>query len=301
MVTIVGPTAAGKSRLGLGLAQRLGGEIINADSRQVYCYMDIGTGKPTPEERALVPHYLIDIVNPDEEFSLALYQERAYQAIEAVLSRGQLPILVGGTGQYIWAVVEGWRLPRVAPNWGLRQELEEKAEREGVEALYMELAERDPEAAHFIGRRNPRRIIRALEVCLTTGEPFSRLRGKEPPPYSFLILGLACPRDALYRRIDDRVEAMVARGWVEEMKGLLARGYYLGLPAMSSLGYREIGLHLEGKMGWAEALAQIKYRIHAFARRQYAWFRLGDERIHWLSASDRPFEGALRLVEEWQR
>ena len=272
LLAIVGPTAVGKTALSIALAQTVGGEIVSADSRQVYRYMDIGTAKPTAEERAAAPHHLIDVVDPDEEFSLAIYQDMAYAALAEVAARGRLPLLVGGTGQYLAAVLEGWQIPRVAPQPELRAALEREAAEHGAAALHARLARVDPEAATSILPTNLRRIIRALEVFQVTGEPISAQQVKRTPPYRARALWLALPAGELYRRIDARVDAMVAAGLSEEVRGLLARGYGWELPAMSGLGYRELQPYFAGLSTLAEAIERLKYDTHAFARRQKAWF-----------------------------
>ena len=284
LVAIVGPTGVGKTWLSLKLAQRFNGEIVNADSRQVYLQMDIGTAKPTKEELALVPHHLIDIINPDEDFSLAQYQKLAYDAINSVQSRGKLPFLVGGTGQYVWAVLEGWVIPQVPPDSEFRHSLEQRAEAGEAAELYAELRDIDQAAAGKIDPRNVRRVIRALEV--SRQKPFSQTARKVPPPFEPLIIGLTLERKELYRRVDARVDEMIARGFVEEVRRLLEMGYSLSLPAMSSIGYREIGQHLTGKMTIEEAVFKIKTGTHRFIRHQYAWFRLKDERIRWWEAGE---------------
>ena len=297
VIVIIGPTAIGKSRLALSLAQTFGGEVINADSRQVYRYMDIGTAKPPPEERALVPHHLLDVVDPDQEFSLALYQGLAYRAMEDVLGRGHLPLLVGGSGLYVWAVVEGWQVPPVPPDPTLRRELEATARQEGADALYLRLREVDPAAAEAVDRRNPRRLVRALEVSLGQGRPWARR--KAPPPYAFRLIGLTAPRPQLYQLIDSRVDTMVEKGLVAEVEALLQRGYSLSLPALSGVGYRQIGLYLKGELSLEEAIRQTKFHTHRIARHQYAWFRPADPRLHWLDINEDPEAQARRLVEEW--
>jgi len=284
LVAIVGPTGVGKTWLSLKLAQRFNGEIVNADSRQVYLQMDIGTAKPTKEELALVPHHLIDIINPDEDFSLAQYQKLAYDAINSVQSRGKLPFLVGGTGQYVWAVLEGWVIPQVPPDSEFRHSLEQRAEAGEAAELYAELRDIDQAAAGKIDPRNVRRVIRALEV--SRQKPFSQTARKVPPPFEPLIIGLTLERKELYHRVDARVDEMMARGFIEEVRRLLEMGYSLSLPAMSSIGYREIGQHLTGKMTIEEAVFKIKTGTHRFIRHQYAWFRLKDERIRWWEAGE---------------
>jgi tRNA dimethylallyltransferase len=281
LVVIVGPTAVGKTRLSLRLAQEFGGEIVSADSRQVYRGMDIGTAKPTLEERHRVPHHLLDVVAPDEVFTLAQYQELAYQAIDDVLARGKLPLLVGGTGQYVRAVVEGWGIPRVPPNEKLRAELYRQAEVEGEAALHARLWEVDAAAAERIDPRNVRRVVRALEVYLETGQPISELQRKKPPPYRILQIGLTLERQELYRRIDERVDGMIEAGLVEEVRGLVEQGYSYDLPSMSGLGYQQIGLYLRDQVSLEEAIQLIKRHTRRFVRHQYNWFRLDGEAIRW--------------------
>jgi tRNA dimethylallyltransferase len=294
LIAIVGPTALAKSKLALNLAQGFDGEIVSADSRQVYRYMDIGTAKPSLEEQSLVRHHLIDVVDPDDDFSLALFHRLANQALKAISRGGKIPFLVGGSGLYIWSLLEGWSLPQVPPHPDLRRNLQARAQAEGSDVLYEELQGLDPVAAERIDPKNMRRVIRALEVYQATGKPFSQLQQKQPPPFQILIIGLTAERDELYRRIDSRVDDMIRRGLVDEVKGLLQRGYSLSLPSMSGLGYKQIGMFLQGELDLRSAIQNIKYETHRFARHQYAWFRLSDERIHWFDIKQK-YEG---LVEE---
>ena len=296
LVAIVGPTASGKSRLALHLAQIFNGEIVSADSRQVYRHMDIGTAKPVPEELSLVPHHLINIVNPDEIFSLAQYQALAYEAIESIQRRHKLPLLVGGSGLYIWSVLEGWKIPKVPPDSEFRHRLEEKATSTGIEELYQELIRLDPEAARKIDPRNVRRVIRALEVCGRAGTSFSRLGKKKAPPYNTMVVGLTADRSELYRRIDQRVDGMVERGLVAEVEKLVNIGYDFNLPAMSGIGYRQIGLFLRGELPLEAAIQQIKFETHRLVRHQYGWFRLKDERIHWFDVSSNQIDLEIEAV-----
>jgi len=281
LVAIVGPTGVGKSQLALRLAQVFGGEIVSADSRQVYRYMDIGTAKPTPEELSLVPHHLISIINPDEDFSLAEYQKLAMRAIEDIHQRHRLPLLVGGSGLYLWSVLEGWQIPQVPPDTEFRRSLEERAARAGGDQLYQELARVDPVAAQRIDPRNVRRVIRALEVARYARAPFSQLQRKQAPSFEAVIIGLTTERAELYRRVDQRVDRMIEHGLVEEVRRLVEMGYGLDLPAMSGIGYRQIGLFLRGELTLEEAVRQIKRETHRLIRHQYSWFRLKDERIRW--------------------
>jgi len=281
LVAIVGPTGVGKSRLAIRLAQTFGGEIVNADSRQVYRHMDIGTAKPSRQELSLIPHYLIDVIDPDEDFSLNQYQHLAYKAIDDIQQRNRLPLLIGGSGLYVWSVLEGWQVPEVPPDAQLRQSMESKAAELGREALYEDLVKVDPVAAQNIDPRNVRRVIRALEVHKHTGTPYSQLQQKQAPPYEILILGLTTERTELYRRIDSRVNRMVEHDLVNEVQKLMDMGYDLSLPSMSGIGYRQIGMFLKGELTLDTAIQQIKTETHRFVRHQYSWFRLKDDRIRW--------------------
>ncbi|MBI5878850.1 MAG: tRNA (adenosine(37)-N6)-dimethylallyltransferase MiaA [Chloroflexi bacterium] len=296
MVVIVGPTAVGKTALALDLAERFGGEIIGADSRQVYRGMDIGTAKPSADERARIPHHLIDIVAPDEVLSLGQYRDLATRCIAEISARGRLPFMVGGTGQYVKAIVEGWTVPEVAPDMALRAQWEQEAREHGPQMLYARLQAADPVAASRVDARNVRRVIRYLEVCTATGRPVSELQRKEPPPYDMLQIGLTLPRPALYRRIDERVDAMIAGGLVDEVRALLARGYSTDLPSMSSFGYKQIAAYLAGQLTLAQAIESTKKETRRFVQRQYAWFRLDDPNIVWLDADARATMRAGEIV-----
>jgi tRNA dimethylallyltransferase len=280
LVAIVGPTGTGKSRLALELAQVFNAEIVSADSRQIYHYLDIGTAKPTPRELSLVPHHLVNIAYPDDDFDLAQYQQLAQAAINDIQKRHRLPLLVGGSGLYVWAVLEGWEIPSVPPNHEFRDSLARKAAEVGKDELYRELEQIDPAAAQRIDPRNLRRTIRALEVN-RAGTIFSRLQQKKTPPFRTLIIGLTTDRQELYRRLDSRIDDMIAQGWVEETKKLLDMGYDSNLPALSGIGYRQIVRFLKGELTLAAATQQIKFHTHRFVRHQYNWFRLTDTRIKW--------------------
>jgi tRNA dimethylallyltransferase len=298
LIVIVGPTGVGKTALALQLGAALDGEIVSADSRQVYRGMDIGTAKPTPEEQAQARHHLIDILDPDDDFSLAEFQDRAYAAIDDIAARGRIPLLVGGTGQYVRAVVEGWKIPRVPPDEALRQRLYAQAEKEGKQALYDRLLALDPPVQELIDYRNVRRVVRALEVCLKSGRPFSEQRGKRPPPYDMLQIGLTMEREALYERVDRRIERMVGAGLVEEVQALVEAGYGWDLPAMSSLGYQQFQAYLEGEAALDETIDEIKSATHRFIRHQYNWFRPSNPDIHWYDAGQDPYPQVLALVRE---
>jgi len=286
VIAIVGPTAVGKSELALRLAQYFPLEIISADSRQVYRYMDIGTNKPSPSERAAIPHHVIDVVAPDEDFSLAMYHQLAVEALKAIQQKGKLPLLVGGSGLYVWSLVEGWKIPQVPPDQKLRRQLENRAEQEDSQSLYRELQDIDPVAAAKINPSNIRRIVRALEIYHATGQPPSQLQRKEAPGFSTLVIGLTRDRSELYRKIDGRVDTMIQRGLGEEVEQLLKKGYSPSLPSMSGIGYKQIGQFLRGEVTLPEAIDKIKYETHRLARHQYAWFRLRDSIIHWFDVSE---------------
>ena len=298
LLAIVGPTAAGKTALAVRLAERLGGEIVNADSRQVYRGMDIGTAKPSAAEQALARHWLIDVAAPDEPFSLGRFLDLANEALAGCWARGVLPILAGGTGQYVWALLEGWEVPRVPPDPQLRAELEAQAEREGLGSLVEELERVDPAYAARVDRQNPRRVVRALEVYRRSGRPISSCQTRRPPAFGWTAVGLACEREELYRRIDARADAMFAAGLVDEVRGLIERGCGCDLPAMSGIGYRQVCQHLAGEVPLAEAVERVKTETHRLARVQRNWFRERDPRIRWIDATNAdPFAEALRTVE----
>ena len=285
LIAIVGPTAVGKSDLALSLAEKMDGEIINSDSRQIYRYMSIGTAKSSSAAQKRIPHHLIDIINPDQDYSLSIYQNSAYRIIDDTINRSKMPFLVGGTGQYIWSILEGWEVPSVKPNPEFRKQLEEKAEREGWKCLYADLEKVDPLAAKAIMPTNVRRVIRALEIYKFSNIPASRQWRKKGTSFKYTIIGLTMERKTLYQTIDERVDLMIKEGLIDEVKDLLAMGYEIGLPSMSGIGYRQIAMYLEGKMSLEESIAQIKTETHRFARRQYTWFKLSDRRINWFDVS----------------
>lgn len=284
LVVILGPTAAGKTEIAIQLAERLDGEIISADSRLFYRGMDIGTAKPTPAQLARVPHHLIDVAEPDETWSLALFQQAAREAIAGIHARGRLPFLVGGTGQYVRAVTGGWTPPATESNGRIRAFLDGLAGERGFFWLHERLALVDPAAAARIDPRNRRRTIRAWEVILLTGRRFSEQRGQAGSAYNLCQIGLTRPRAELYARVDERIEAMFAAGLCQEVSGLLARGYSRDLPSMSAIGYRECAAVLRGEISLDEAKAQMKRLTRVFVRRQANWFRQDDPSIRWFDA-----------------
>jgi tRNA dimethylallyltransferase len=285
LVIILGPTAVGKTEIAIELAEGLGGEIVSADSRLLYRGMDIGTAKPTPEQRRRIPHHLIDVADPDQVWSLTLYQEAAHKAIDGIHDREHLPFLVGGTGQYIRAVIEAWQIPTIKPDPNLRRALENWADSIGPKGLHQRLTALDPQAAGKIDYRNLRRTIRALEVILHSGKQFSNQRRRNLPPYEILQIGLTMPRPELYTQIDARIEAMLSEGFIEEVKMLLDKGYAPDLPSFSAIGYQEIIDYLAGKTTLEEAVMIIKRRSRQYVRRQANWFKESDPSIYWFRAS----------------
>lgn len=284
LVVICGPTAVGKTAAATELAERVGGEIVAADSRTIYRQMDIGTAKPTPEQRARVRHHLLDVANPDEIITVAVYRRMARAAIQEIRARRKTPILVGGTGLYIRAVVDGFTIPEVPPDPSLRQHLEE-VERHAPGALHARLSAADPVAAARIHPRNVRRLIRALEVFEHTGRPISTQQRRADPVGRIVQIGLTVNRGALYRHIDERVDAQIAAGLIHEVRNLLARGHDPSLPALQGLGYKEIIEYLGGKVTLEEATRRLKRNTRRYAKRQYTWFRR-DARIRWLEVDD---------------
>ncbi len=312
LILIVGPTAVGKTEIAIQLAVRLDGEIISADSRLFYRGMDIGTAKPSDEEMARIPHHLIDIADPDEILSLPVFQKMAHAAIADIQARDKMPILVGGTGQYVRAVTEAWTPPEVRPNHRLRDELERIAfshhslasegnieikAMEGKKWLYERLKSLDPEAAANIDARNLRRTIRALEVILTTGRKFSDQRRQGTALYDLITIGLIRPRAELYARIDERIEAMFKAGLLDEVKDLLAKGYSPELPTMSAIGYRESIKVIEGEWSLEEAKVAMRRATRAFVRRQANWFKESDPNIKWFTVQ----MGVEKEIEEYVR
>ena len=295
LITLLGPTAAGKTALSLALAERFEGEIVSADSRLIYQGMDIGTAKPTAEERARVPHHLLDVTTPDRPLTLAEYQRLAYVAIDDIHRRGRVPFLVGGSALYVRAVSEGLRIPEVPPNPELRAELEAFAEAEGHEALHSRLAALDPVGAAQIDGRNVRRVVRALEIVLETGQPKSELEGADPPPYRMLTIGLEVEREILHARIVARVRQMIEAGLAGETERLLAAGYAPNLPALSSLGYREMGQHLRGELTLEEAIERIGIETNRFVRHQSTWFRRMDG-VQWFNWNRPDVEAVTSMV-----
>ncbi|MCY3720195.1 MAG: tRNA (adenosine(37)-N6)-dimethylallyltransferase MiaA [Anaerolineaceae bacterium] len=299
LLVILGATATGKTGLALQLAESLDGEIVGADSRQIYRGMDIGTAKPNAEQRARVRHHLVDIADPDENPGLATIQGLANAAIADIQRRGRLPLLVGGTGQYLSAIVEGWRIPEVPPNVTLRSELEAYARSQGSGALHRRLAEVDPATAARTHPNNVRRVVRSLEVWHATGSAISEQQKRLPPPWKVLQLGLQLERGALYARADQRLETMIKAGFVGEVRDLLRAGYSRDLPSMSGLGYRQLAAHLLDGLPLPEAIDTARTATHDFIRRQLTWFRGHHADIRWLDAASLDTQAIADDLRRW--
>ncbi len=303
IIVVCGPTASGKTRLGVELARRFHGEVVSADSMQVYRKMDIGTAKPTREERGGVPHHMLDVADPREEYSVARYAREATACVDDILDRGKLPILVGGTGQYIDAVKAGHSFAAFRPDSGVRQALQARAEAEGGQTLWRELEQIDPAAAARIHPNDLKRLIWALEVWRETGKTITQhnLETKTiPPRYLARTIGLKYEnRDDLRRSIDRRVDEMMAGGLFEEVKDLLQAGIPLHCTAMQAIGYKELAAAVLGRVPMDEAVAEVKLRSRQYAKRQLTWFRR-DPQIHWINWERNPdFSRALQDSTEF--
>lgn len=270
---VIGQTAVGKTAQSIQLATALDAEIISADSRQIYRQMDIGTAKATATEQSMIPHHLLDVVDPNQSFTLAQYRDAVLSLINEISARGKHVLIVGGTGQYLAALLEGWTIPELPPNDELRAILEADAARDGADALYARLQTLDPVAAATIHATNVRRVIRALEVCISTGKPFSALRQTHALTFHPQVYWIQADAPTLYARIDQRVDMMMEFGLVDEVSRLITAGYDWHLPAMSGIGYREFAPWFAGEQSLDEVRQRIKFNTHAFARRQSTWFR----------------------------
>ena len=281
LIAIVGPTGIGKTALSEQIIRYIDSEIVSIDSRQIYRNMDIGTAKPKPYLLNTIPHHLINIVDPIDDFSITDFLQSAKASIEDIISRGKTPLLVGGTGQYFWSLIENWTIPSVPPNPELRKKFEQIANEYGAEHLFEELKSIDVEATKIIDSRNIRRVIRALEVGITGNKKWSELRSKDPVLYDPFIIGLTKDRTILYGNVDSRIDQMLLEGWIEEVRLLKNNNIDLTYSSMSSLGYDQIYRYISGEVSINDATEKIKINTHRFIRSQYNWFRISDTRIHW--------------------
>jgi len=299
VIAILGPTAVGKTRISIPLAERFEGEIVSVDSRLIYRGMDIGTAKPTLEERERVPHHLIDVANPDDIWNLAKYSQAALKVICDIHRRAKVAFLVGGTGQYLRAILEGWTPPPSAESPALRETLEAIAASKGHDALHRQLQEVDPASASRIDPRNIRRVVRALEIFHLTGMPASSQRVKEPPSFEILRIGLTLPRAELYQRIDRRIDLMIEAGWIDEVQALIELGFASDLPSLSAIGYAQLAAHLSGEMDLDHAILEIRRLSRQFVRRQANWFKADDPAIKWFDAVSGVEERIAVVIERW--
>jgi tRNA dimethylallyltransferase len=299
VVVLIGPSGVGKTRVALEVAEAMQGEIVSADSRLFYRGMDIGTAKPSAEERGRVPHHLIDVADPRETWSLALFVAAARITVAEIHSRSRLPLVVGGTGQYVTALIEGWEPPPAPSDPAVRRRLEAEAQEQGGAALHARLAALDPVRAEQLDPRNLRRVVRALEIIETTGRQASLQRRRQPPAFRSLRLGLWLTREELYRRIDTRLETMLEDGLVDEVRGLLQSGLPANAPSLSAIGYRQIVAHLEGQLTLEEAAVAIRRATRRLVRRQANWFKRDDPAIVWIEAQPHAVETCVEAIRRW--
>ncbi len=301
VIVVAGPTASGKTGLAIDIAKKYNGEIVSADSMQIYKYMDIGTAKPTQQERSEALHHLIDFLEPDEDFSVADYTPLAHKTIEDIVKRGKLPIIAGGTGLYINSVINDVTFGEIDTDYDLRAKLEERAKTEGVASLVNELSSFDPISAKKIHPNNLRRIIRAIEFYYITGTPISKhqeMTKEVKSRYNPLMLMIEHEREKLYERINLRVDIMVQQGLIDEVKHLMDMGYGPALNSMKGIGYKEIMGAISGEYSIDEAIEMIKLGSRHYAKRQLTWFRR-DDRINYLNANDNIFDEAQKLIDKF--
>lgn len=297
LVAVVGATATGKSEIAVELAREFNGEVVNADSRLFYRGLDIGTAKPTLKQRRGVPHHLIDFLSPTETYNLAAFLKRSRSLIAEISDRGSMPILAGGTGQYVWGLLEGWEVPEIAPDERLRDELESLLELEGVDALYDRLTALDAGAADLVDRLNPRRLIRAIERAESGVDAVPRKA--KSPPYESLVIGIEMDRHYLHVRISKRIAWMVANGWADEVRKLLEEGVSADAPAMSAIGYREMAAHVRDEKPLEYVMTGARHATTRLVRHQNNWFKRDDPRIRWIDGEQNVMAQATALVRNW--
>lgn len=300
VVSVIGATATGKTSLGIEIARCFNGEVVNADSRLFYRGMDIGTAKPDQSERQGVKHHLIDILDPHQAYSLSEFLKDARDAILNIGDLEKLPIVVGGSGQYIWGLLEGWDVPNIPPNPELREELEVQLMHEGVESLQARLYATGALGVEKVEILNPRRLMRAIERAVATGDAMGGASKSTEPPYDTLVIGLNAPRELLHARVEKRVDAMFAAGWGEEVERLIERGAKRDMPSMSAIGYRQLIDHIEGRIDDSKMHEEILIGNHRLIGAQNNWFKMRDERISWIEITDVDHvDKAIELVSEW--
>jgi tRNA dimethylallyltransferase len=298
LIVLIGPTASGKTGTAIELARRFDGEVISADSRYFYKGMDIGTAKPTQKEMAGIPHHMIDVTDLNQVWSLALFKREAFKCIDEITNAGKVPILAGGTGQYIRAITEGWEIPLQEPDYVLRDLITTWGHEIGPKALHEGLSILDAKAAENIDYRNMRRTVRAIEVIFKTGYRFSAQYKKSETPFDITMIGINYPRTLLYEKIDDRIDVMIEKGFIEEVKLLMDQGYEDALRVISAIGYIEIIDYLQGKCTLSEAIMLIKRKTRIYVRRQANWFKLTDPAICWFSPSETMINEMIAYLQE---
>ena len=300
VIAVIGATAAGKTSLGVELARRFDGEIANADSRLFYRGIDIGTAKPTEIERRGVRHHLIDILGPQDTYSLSDFLRSANRTIDDIHGRGKLPIVVGGSGQYVWGLLEGWNVPEIEPNPMLRDELETQLAEEGIESLQRRLWETGADNIDKVEVLNPRRLVRAIERAVATGDAMGGASKSEVPPFDALVIGLKAPRDVLHDRVATRVNRMLEAGWIDEVRRLIDAGVKRESPAMSAIGYRQLIDYIAGRTSYETVREEVLIGNHRLIGAQHNWFKPSDKRICWLDIADSTYiDGAITMVDEW--
>ncbi len=304
LLVIAGPTAVGKTDIAVSVAGEVGGEIVSADSMQIYKGMDIGTAKPTAEQQSQVRFHLIDVVEPDESYNVSMFQRDAQHAIKEIYQRGHLPILCGGTGLYIRAVLEHYNFPPAPEDKQLRQHLRRQAEKVGSGQMHQQLEQVDPETAQRLAPSDTKRIIRALEVYELTGQPISALQSVDGRPqleYNTAGFVVCCPRAVLYRRIEERIQQMLSAGWLEEVRRLAQVGYHSGLQSMQAIGYRHLLAYLAGNADWSTSVQLIKRDSRRFAKRQLTWFRHQTDFTWLMWANQQQFDRVVQTIIEADR
>ena len=299
---MIGTTATGKTSLGIELCSRFDGEVINADSRLFYRGMDIGTAKPTVSERRGIRHHLVDILGPQDSYGLSDFLRDANRAVEDVAMRGKLPVVVGGSGQYIWGLLEGWEVPSIPPDQELREELESILGEQGIEALQRRLRETGASNLEKVEVLNPRRLIRAIERAIATGDAMGGAGKSEVPPFEALVIGLSADREVLHERVERRVSQMLEAGWVDEVLALVQSGVKREMSSMSAIGYRQIIDYLNDEKSWETTLEEILIGNNRLIGAQHNWFKPHDERINWIDVAESNYvENAIGMVEAWLR
>lgn len=300
MFAVVGATATGKTALGIALATHFNGEVVNADSRLFYRGMDIGTAKPSPSERRDVPHHLVDILDPQASYSLSEFLKTATEAITDINLRGKIPVVVGGSGQYMWGLLEGWRVPEIAPNPALRAKLQNQLESEGIESLQDRLRETGARGIERVETLNPRRLIRAIERAVATGDAMGGASKSDSPPFDALVIGLKAPREVLHARVECRIDQMLDAGWQEEVRKLRQSGVNREMPSMSAIGYRQLFDFIENRESWEKVREAILIGNRRLIGAQHNWFKPSDARISWFDITVDDFVGDInRTVRHW--